>query len=1160
MKKSGRQLSVERLKAHLFSSFARVAIFSLLIIFVAAFSYSTAFADTAETASLIVKMVGGLTADQQAAVVARDGGTEISSIPALRLHVVEFPAADLDAIFSNYQSDPQVQSVEINQTRKVEALPLDPLYGSQWALPKIGWDSLFGVVNPFGQATVAVLDTGVDASHPDLLGNIVSGTSVIDGSGGTVDLNGHGTALAGIVAAVSNNIGIVGIGFSGVKIMPVKVLSDGGTGQESDIISGVIYAADNGADIILMGFSNPGFSQNLQDAIDYAWSKNVVLVAATGNDAVSDPTYPAGDRGVMGVSATDSSDALALFSNYGADTFLAAPGVDIVTTGSDYVTYPSISGTSASAAIVAGVAAFMKANDPTLENGVIVGRMAESADPAGTAGQTGNGRVNMYRAVTDTSDTFVQPAGAPGGGPIVGPYKIAARTVSVAIGPQGGAIPTYGTAGSATYSVTLTTTSGNGNTTANLTVTGLPAGATSSPASVTFNTSPYIFTLTVTTSSTTPAVSGQSFTVSTDRGGSANSSITINKATPTVTVSGGPFTYDGSSHAATVSVTGVGGATVSGSSTVTYTGTGGTVYGPSTTAPTNAGSYSVSASFTSSDSNYNNASGSGSIIINKAPVTATAGSGSGTYNGSTQSPSACVVTGTYTGDLACTNNPTSVGPAANTYTISPNVTGTGLTNFDITSVNGSYVINKAPVTATAGSGSGTYNGSTQSPAACQVTGTYTGDLSCTNNPTSVGPAANTYTISPNVTGTGLTNFDITSVNGSYTINKAPLTITINDATVQYSDPEPTYTVESYNGFVNGEDSSVLGGSLSCTTSATISSGMVMSGPGDYTISCGGFTSDNYDITYAITYDGTNAKLTVTQEDAEITYISTNPTAVQVASPGGASGTFSISVDVQELLPDAGCPGDPADCPGDISNATVAIQLQPIGPGGNVNPSSACNITPGGTTGYGAFLSVSCDFNNVPVNTYSVEVTVSGYYTGSYEGVLTVYDPSLGFTTGGGWFYWPPTQEQLDNDPEYPGDKTNFGYTMKYNKKQTNIQGSLLVIRHLADGTIYRLKSNSLGGLSLGTNYPSMPFGWASFTGSATYQEPNWTDAVGNYSFTAYVEDNNEPGTGNDNFWIEVKNKAKTVVSPLSLSKDKYGHAIAVPILGGNIVVPHTRGK
>src|SRR5207244_7080929 len=116
--------------------------------------------------------------------------------------------------------------------------------------------------------------------------------------------------------------------------MPVTVLGADGTGQDSDIIAGVVYAADHNANVILMAFSNPGFSPALQAALDYAWAHGAVLVAATGNDGSSVATFPAGDRGVIGVANTDQTDALNASSNYGPSAFMAVPASAHVTTRS----------------------------------------------------------------------------------------------------------------------------------------------------------------------------------------------------------------------------------------------------------------------------------------------------------------------------------------------------------------------------------------------------------------------------------------------------------------------------------------------------------------------------------------------------------------------------------------------------------------------------------------------------------------------------------------------------------------------------------------------------------------------------------------------------------------------------------------------------------
>ncbi|TMK79414.1 MAG: hypothetical protein E6G45_03635, partial [Actinobacteria bacterium] len=379
-------------------------------------------------------------------------------------------------------NDSSVARVEADQVRAVQAEPDDPGYAQQWSLPQIGWDQVYGSVDPLGTATVAVLDTGVDASHPDLAGNVVPGTSVFDpNSDGTTDPNGHGTWMAGIVAAsTGNGLGIAGVGYAGVRVMPVTVLGSDGTGNDSDIISGVTYAADHGADVILMSFSNPGYSESLQAAVDYAWSRGAVVIAATGNEGSSTPTFPAGDRGVVGVSNTDFMDSLDLTSNYGIDTFLAAPGVGIETTaaGGGYAT---ISGTSAAAAEVAGAAALMRASSVDATNGVVVGRLARNADAAGSTEQTGNGRLNLARAIADTSLDSIEPAGSPpvgGGGPYVGPYVAVAAGITLSptegrpgntVTVSGGGFPSSGNVTIKWDGTTLTTspnpctTNGGGN-------------------------------------------------------------------------------------------------------------------------------------------------------------------------------------------------------------------------------------------------------------------------------------------------------------------------------------------------------------------------------------------------------------------------------------------------------------------------------------------------------------------------------------------------------------------------------------------------------------------------------------------------------------------------------------------------------------------------
>ncbi|HEY3400450.1 MAG TPA: S8 family serine peptidase [Geothrix sp.] len=838
--------------------------------------------------SLVVKLVPGLTTEEQAAVIARNGGTETSSVPALRLHVVSVPAADLPAVLQAYKADPQVESAELNTVRKAEGAPSDQNYAYQWALPRIGWDAAFGTVVPAGTAKVALLDTGVDASHPDLAGALLPGKSMLDASTGWTDPSGHGTWMAGIVAASTNNgLGIAGVGYRGVSILPVVVLNASGLGQDSAIIEGIVWAADQGADVILMPFSNPDYSQGLQDALDYAWSKGAVLVAATGNDGLSTPTYPAGGRGVIGVSATDPNDLILPASNFGQDTFLAAPGMEILTTTSNQ-TYATITGTSASSAMVAGTAAFLKAVDPTLTNGVIVGRMARSADAAGVAGDPnnttlyGNGRVNFAKALADTSLLPIQPVGVPGGGgPYVGPYAAAvARSVSsVVVGSQVGSL-TYGINGSVSYAITINTT-GSGNMGSQiLTISSLPANvsASFSPASVqptNSNTNP-TSTLTMTTSGSVPAGT-QSFTVTVAGVASSNASLVIGKATASLTLSGLNPTYDGTAKSVSVTTNPSGLSGVS----VTYDG--------SATAPTNAGSYAVVATLT--NVNYQATNATGTLVIAKAATTTAVTAADATYDGNPHGATASAtgigglnqaLTVTYMGTGSTTYPASTTAPTnAGTYTAS--ATYAESTNYLSSSDSKPFTINKASssTTVTIIGGPFTYTGSAQTPATVTVTGA--GGLSLTPAATyadniNAGLATASYTFAGDANHTG------SSDSKTFTIDKASstTTVTINGGPFTYTGSAQTPATVTVTG----------AGGLSLTPAATyadnINAGLATA---SYTFAGDANHTGSSD-SKTFTIDKASSTTTVTINGGPFTYTGSaqTPATVTVTGAGGLSLT------------------------------------------------------------------------------------------------------------------------------------------------------------------------------------------------------------------------------------------------------------------------------
>ena len=382
---------------------------------------ATVPASADDSVPLLVKFKPNTTRDEMEGATRAAGGTLVREHPQLRLRVIRASAAAKAGILAAYVKHPSVQRAEVAHRVAKAGSPNDPLYEQQWALPKISWDQAYGVVPIPGSAKIAVLDTGVDATHPDLSGRTSPGQSFVGGSAET-DPNGHGTALAGIAAAsVDNTTGIAGVAYAGATIASVQVLQADGTGWDSDVVAGVLWAADNDAKVILMGFSSPDFSSSLQDAVNYAWDKGAVLVAATGNQGSAAPTYPAGMANVIGVAATDRDDAVAVTSNTGS-AVVAAPGVDIYATRPG-AAYGSISGTSAAAAETAGLAALLTAAGK--DNAAASHQIRGATDPV--AGRT-FGRINVSKALTVTAEPAPPPSPTPTPIPVPSPvYTVAAK-------------------------------------------------------------------------------------------------------------------------------------------------------------------------------------------------------------------------------------------------------------------------------------------------------------------------------------------------------------------------------------------------------------------------------------------------------------------------------------------------------------------------------------------------------------------------------------------------------------------------------------------------------------------------------------------------------------------------------------------------------------
>jgi thermitase len=329
-------------------------------------------------------------------------------------------ASSLQAAARTYRADARIEAVGPDTIVRANETPNDSRFSEQWGMSKIqapaAWNRTHGGA---AAGLVAVLDSGVDENHPDLANRVSSRKDFTGSSSGATDVKGHGTHVAGIIAAVANNSqGVAGVGYS-IGLISGKVLDDSGSGSMSQVVSGINWASNYGATVINMslGASGQGTwddcdpswyedlfdvgANELRDAIGNAWNKGIVLVAAAGNGN-SFQQWPGSCPNVLSVANTTSADTRASDSTFGTWVDVAAPGSGILSTavGGGYV---NMSGTSMASPHVAGLAALVRSScgfsgASAAQN--IVNRIKSTADPiAGTGSQWEAGRVNALNAV-----------------------------------------------------------------------------------------------------------------------------------------------------------------------------------------------------------------------------------------------------------------------------------------------------------------------------------------------------------------------------------------------------------------------------------------------------------------------------------------------------------------------------------------------------------------------------------------------------------------------------------------------------------------------------------------------------------------------------------------------------------------------------------------
>jgi len=394
---------------------------------------------------LIVRMKPGVA--PSSVIPAYIPGVKIRATNLPGVYLIHAPGPLAASIAKQLAQHPLVDYVEPNRIRHTSlAAPNDPNYSNQWGLATVRAiqaaslmpaQYLTAATAGTGRVKVAVLDTGADCTHPDFVNT--GGSSTDSASGGQLmwsasqalvattitnpacawqDDYGHGTHVAGIVAAAtSNNAGVASLGYP-LQVIVYKVLDSTGNGDDVTVMQAIMAAVAAGAQVVSMSFTSSGYSQTMQLALNYAWQNNVITVAAAGNDATSTLYFPAGGNHAVGVSASDQSNNLAYFSNFGNGVSLAAPGYNIVSTLPTYSvpicpscsSYGYLSGTSMSTPFVSALAGLLAMANPGSSATAIVRQMEQTADSSVTGGGWGQnfgyGIIDAYNAISNT----VRPA------------------------------------------------------------------------------------------------------------------------------------------------------------------------------------------------------------------------------------------------------------------------------------------------------------------------------------------------------------------------------------------------------------------------------------------------------------------------------------------------------------------------------------------------------------------------------------------------------------------------------------------------------------------------------------------------------------------------------------------------------------------------------
>ena len=348
--------------------------------------------------------------DRAVETLDEEAGAEVEQdLPELDARLLAFPEVrsdpsqesreqDLEQIKEDLARDPAVESVEYNYLGKLAYTPDDPKFRYQWGLKKPRFQDAWDRTRGSG-ADVAVVDTGAAVGHADLRKKIAQAKDIVNDDRTVKDLSGHGTHVAGIIAADTNNHKGIAGGSPNCKLLVAKVFDGKNTGTVTRFAEGITWSADHGAEVINLSFTHPLSSTVEKSAMDYAREKGAVVVAAAGNEDTNDTMYPAAYRdSVIAVTATNKQNRRASFSNYGSWVDVAAPGVEVLSTIPGG--YASWSGTSMAAPHVSALASLLASQGRGRKS--IEARITDTSVDLGPRGRDryyGAGRISADRAV-----------------------------------------------------------------------------------------------------------------------------------------------------------------------------------------------------------------------------------------------------------------------------------------------------------------------------------------------------------------------------------------------------------------------------------------------------------------------------------------------------------------------------------------------------------------------------------------------------------------------------------------------------------------------------------------------------------------------------------------------------------------------------------------